>query len=162
MPILVSDANIFIDLEVGGILGKAFDLPEEIQVPDLLFQDELSQDHPDLLDLGIVLGELDENGMLDLLDLASRYTGISRYDSAALALARAIGCPLLTGDARLREAAEAEAVRVHGTIWLVERMIDEGLITTKAARTAFKSMKADGRRLPWQEADRMIRRKSGR
>lgn len=162
MPILVSDANIFIDLESGGVVARAFDLPEEIRVPDILYQDELARDHPELFDLGIVLEELDANGILDLIDLAGRYARISRYDSAALALARASGCPLLTGDARLREAAQAEAVTVHGTIWLVERMLDEGLITTTQAYAAFESMKADGRRLPWKEANRMVERKTRR
>jgi hypothetical protein len=160
MPILVSDANIFIDLEVGGLLEEAFGLPEEIRTPDLLFQDELAENHPELMDLGLVLGELDGAGMADLMALAGRYTGISRYDAAALAPARSIDCPLLTGDARLREAARLESVKVHGTIWLVVRMLDEGIVAPADARSAFDAMKADGRRLPWREADWMIRRKS--
>ncbi|MDZ7829361.1 MAG: DUF3368 domain-containing protein [Halofilum sp. (in: g-proteobacteria)] len=161
MPILVSDANIFIDLEIGGVVREAFRLPEEIQTPDFLFQDELAEEHPDLISLGLVLGELDESGIADLVALAGRYTGISRYDSAALALARSIGCPLVTGDSRLRAAARTEAIEVHGTVWLIERMLDEHLITTGTARTAFESMRNNGRRLPWQKAERMIRRKSG-
>lgn len=160
MPLLVSDANIFIDLELGGLLKSAFELPEEIRTPDLLFQDELAENHPGLIDLGLVLGELDASGMTDLMGIASRYSGISRYDAAALALARSIDCPLLTGDARLREAARLESVKVHGTIWLVGRMLDEGIVAPADARSAFDAMKADGRRLPWRAADRMIRRKS--
>jgi predicted nucleic acid-binding protein len=160
MPILVSDANIFIDLEVGGLLEEAFGLPEQIRTPDLIFQDELAADHPKLIRLGLVLGELDAAGMAELMELASRYTGISRYDAAALALARSTDCPLVTGDSRLRKAARSESVAVHGTIWLVGRMIDERIVTPAAARSAFHAMRADGRRLPWEAAERMTRRKS--
>ncbi len=156
MPVLVSDANIFIDLEEGDILASAFQLPERIEVPDLLFNDELAEHHLDLIDRGLHLGRLDEAGINDLLVLASRYQRISRYDCAALALARAYGCTLVTGDAGLREAAMAEDVAVHGTIWLVERMLDEGLITTIEAKTAFQRMKDAGRRLPWADADAMV------
>lgn len=160
MPILVSDANIFIDLEVGGILKEAFSLPEEIRTPDLLFEDELAEDHPDLIRFGLVLGELDAAGMTDLMMLASLHTGISRYDAASLALARALACPLLTGDSRLREAAQAESVEVHGTIWLVGRMLDEDMLTPAGAHAAFENMRVDGRRLPWKTAERMIQRRS--
>lgn len=158
MPILVSDANIFIDLEEGGILEKAFELPEQIQVPDLLFHDELAEEHADLLSLGLRLGELSDMGMDRVQKLSSQYTAVSRYDCAALVLASEYGCTLLTGDARLRRAAEAEKVSVHGTIWLVERMLEEGLLRTADARTAFRAMKANGRRLPWAMADQMLGR----
>lgn len=157
MPILVGDANIFIDLEEGGLIAAAFELPERIEVPNLLFHDELKADHADLVERGLGLGELDENGMQDLITVAARHPGISRYDAAALALARQYGCTLVTGDARLREAAEIEGVRVHGTIWLVERMLDEGLLATEDARGAFERMRARGRRLPWEVAEQMLR-----
>ena len=41
MPLLISDANIFIDFEEAGLLEALFRLPETIGVPDLLFEDEL-------------------------------------------------------------------------------------------------------------------------
>lgn len=157
MPILVGDANIFIDLEAGGLIAEAFSLPERIEVPDLLFHDELEADHGDLVGRGLGLGELDEEGMRDLMKVAVNHPGISRNDSAALALARQYRCTLVTGDARLREAAQTEGVRVHGTIWLVERMLDESLITEGDARSAFERMRNGGRRLPWEAAEQMLR-----
>jgi ribosome-binding protein aMBF1 (putative translation factor) len=39
MALVVSDANVFIDLEEGGILAPLFRLPEAIAVPDVLFED---------------------------------------------------------------------------------------------------------------------------
>lgn len=63
MPLLVSDANIFIDLEEGGLIEQAFKLPERIEVPDLLFADELAQDHGDLLKRGLEVSGLSQTGM---------------------------------------------------------------------------------------------------
>jgi predicted nucleic acid-binding protein len=157
MPLLVSDANIFIDLEEGGLIDSAFALPERIEVPDLLFADELAQDHGDLLERGLEVSALGQAGIEDLLALTARHGRISRYDCAALALAREHACTLLTGDAYLRDAAEREGIPVHGTIWLVERMLDEHLLDTTQAREGFDRMQEAGRRLPWDLAEAMLR-----
>lgn len=58
MHVLISDANILIDLEVGGIIEGMFDLPYEFITPDILFEQELRRNHAHLLNLGLRLGEL--------------------------------------------------------------------------------------------------------
>ncbi len=70
-------------------------------------------------------------------------------DLLALSLAKYENCRLLTGDKHLREVAKAYLVDVHGTIWLVEQMIQYQKITTDMSQTAFQKMKNSGRRLPW-------------
>jgi hypothetical protein len=51
--LLVSDANIFIDFEVAGLSGLLFQLPHEILVPRVLFDDELAARHSHLRTLGL-------------------------------------------------------------------------------------------------------------
>ncbi len=74
----------------------------------------------------------------------------------ALALAELEKCPLLTGDAALRLAAETEQVEVKGTIWLIGEMVREQRITVAVARAAFHTMRVNGRRLPWESAEQML------
>jgi predicted dithiol-disulfide oxidoreductase (DUF899 family) len=64
---------------------------------------------------------------------------------------------LLTGDRALRAAAELEEVIVCGTLWLMGRLVAEGLITVTALERAYDRMKQAGRRLPWNEVDRQLR-----
>ncbi len=90
--------------------------------------------------------------MLDAMRMAATYTGPSRYDCFCMALAKQEACPLLTGDKDLRKAAQQEAVRVMGTIWLVEQLVTHSLIDKIAAQAAYTSMKAAGSRLPWKQA----------
>jgi hypothetical protein len=45
MPLLIGDANIFIDLEAGGLITELFRLDDRIGVPDLLFEEELRAQH---------------------------------------------------------------------------------------------------------------------
>jgi hypothetical protein len=65
---------------------------------------------------------------------------------------------LLTGDKKLRAAAEREEVTVRGTLWLVDRLVQEKKITITVAEQAYARMKEEGRRLPWQEVDAQIKK----
>lgn len=93
MKLLISDANILIDLEEGDLLTRLFQLPYDIGTPDLLFNDELSEHHPQLPELGLRIMELSADSMLDVVRLARTYAAPSRYDCMALALALQEGCP---------------------------------------------------------------------
>ncbi|TKF15881.1 DUF3368 domain-containing protein [Enterovibrio norvegicus] len=149
MFLLISDANILIDLEEGLLLQAFFDLPYQFKVPDVLFHEELSEQHGYLVDLGLLLGELTPESMVYSFELRQRYSGPSMNDCFALALAKQEQCPLLTGDMALRKAAEKEAILVQGTLWVVEQLVTHGVISTADALAAYDRMEKAGRRLPW-------------
>lgn len=157
MQLLISDANILIDMEEGRLIAPMFKLPYQFVIPDILFEEELEEAHQYLLKAGLQLGELDADAMRDVAGLTQRYNRTSRYDCFALALARARACPLLTGDKALRNAAEQEAVTVKGTLWLVEEMVLCGLLTIAEARFAYGRMNAAGSRLPWDVAEARLK-----
>ncbi|MCS2611016.1 hypothetical protein [Halomonas dongshanensis] len=58
MQLLISDANILIDLEEGRVLERLFLLPYQFSVPDVLFAKELENQHGYLLDMGLSQCEL--------------------------------------------------------------------------------------------------------
>jgi len=152
MQVLISDANVLIDMEAGQLLEPMFRLPFQFKVSDLLYHDELSHQHAHLPELGLSLAELTSEGMQDAFRMTQTYAGPSRYDCFSLALAKQERCPLLTGDGDLRRAAAQEAVIVMGTLWVVEQLVVHGLISKDGARESYELMKAAGSRLPWQQA----------
>lgn len=158
--LLVSDANIIIDMNAGGLLRPMFRFDATFAVPDLLFEEELRADHPELPQLGLKLLELREETVLYAEQLIENYRGLgaSTNDFLALALARQEKCALLTGDQRLRQTGEAEGVDVHGTLWLLERMLETGTINYRLAEAGYGKMRAIGRRLPWEEVERQLRK----
>ncbi|MCA9523673.1 MAG: DUF3368 domain-containing protein [Myxococcales bacterium] len=158
MSLLIGDANIFIDFEEGGLLLELFALPETIAVPDLLFEAELRANHEDLLERGLQLLELDAAAVRRTVALVATHRRASNLDLAALALAEQRGCPLLTGDRHLRKAGRTERVEVRGSIWLAQRLLDEGLVDAERMRQAFDAMQQAGRRLPWDEVERLLQR----
>lgn len=157
--LLISDANIIIDMNAGGLLRPMFRFDATFAVPDALFEEELSTGHPELLRLGLKLLELREETVVYADRLVEKYRGLgaSTNDLLALALAWQEKCPLLTGDGRLRIAATTEGIDMHGTLWLVEQMVKARTITVKQAEAGYDKMRRAGRRLPWAEAERQLR-----
>jgi predicted nucleic acid-binding protein len=158
--LLISDANILIDISVGGLLGELFRLNYEYGLPDVLFEYELQAQHPELPGMGLQILTLAAEAVDDMMALQSKHhrTGVSTNDCMALALARQEQCSLLTGDGALRQIALAEGADVKGTVWLVEEMLESGVIDVDRASQAYQAMKDDGSRLPWSRIDQQIKR----
>lgn len=155
---LVSDANIFIDMEIGGVLEPMFSLPEAIAVPDVLYEEELKEQHPHLLQMGLKSLEVRAEFVNEAWRMGGLYKKPSQNDLLALALAKQEKCPLLTGDARLREAALCENVDVRGTLWLMERLFTEAVLDVEEIEIAYEKMRKEGRRLPWQDVEVQLQR----
>lgn len=157
MLAFISDANILIDVEAGGLMAPMFSLGYQFAVPDVLYFEELAEHHAHWRDIGLIVQSLSSEGVARVQALSQKYKRPSRNDLFALALAEQAQCPLLTGDAALRSAAEAERVVVKGTIWLVTEMVRKQCITDTVARVAYKTMQEQGRRLPWDMAEKMLK-----
>ncbi len=119
----ISDANILIDVEVGGLLAPMFSLGYQFAVPDVLYWEDLAEHHAHWLGLGLQIQSLSAEGVARVQTLSQKHQRPSRNDLFALALAEQAPGPLLTGDAALRSAAEAERIEVKGTVWLVADML---------------------------------------
>ena len=157
--LVISDANIIIDMNTGGLLRLMFRFDATFAVPDVLFEEELRTDHPELLRLGLKLLEMREDTVGYAARLVEKYRslGASTNDLLALALAQQEKCPLLTGDGRLRTAARTEGIEAHGTLWLIEQLVKARTITIRQAEAGYAKMREAGRRLPWGDVDQQLR-----
>ena len=157
MLLLISDANILIDMEAGQLLEKLFQLPMQFAMPDILYWEEIEPGTPGLDALGLQILEVSGEYIDFAASLPAKYgTAPSPNDYLALALAKQEGCPLLTGDQELKVAAQAEDVTVMGTVWLLRSMVESQVLTVDGALTALGLMKDSRRRLPWTEAERIL------
>lgn len=113
--LLISDANILIDMIVGGLLDEIFRLDYEFGLPDVLFEYELRENHADLPDKGLQVVASESAAVEDTGSLYQRHrsSGVSVNDCMALALAKQEDCPLLTGDSALRQVSILEDVEVR-------------------------------------------------
>ena len=144
----VTDTNVWIDLEAAGLIELAFQLPLDFQAPDVIVAELVRPEGKALTGQGLKERELTGAEVLEVALLAARHHRPSRVDLFALALARSDGAVLLTGDRHLREAAEREGVEVHGTLWLIDLMIERSLLEPEEAARRLRQARERGRRLP--------------
>lgn len=165
MRLLISDANILIDMEAGALMDALFRLPMQFGIPDLLYYEEIEEGSPGLEQLGLQIMEVSGEFVKYAEALPRQYNPTlsakngakpSHNDYLALALAKQESCTLLTGDANLRMVAGKESVTVMGTIGLLCAMVENQLLTVDDALKALHKMKEAKRRLPWPDAEKML------
>jgi len=137
-------------MEVSNLTQKMFELPYQFAVPDILYYEELDEEHDNLLEYGLEMKKLSPESISYVDNTLSQYSKIGFYDKLALATAKQEGCPLVTGDGALRKAGKNEAVIIFGTVWLIDELISHLIITVDEAREAYGLMRDNGRRLPWK------------
>ncbi len=161
MLLLISDANILIDMEAGGLMEAFFSLPMRFAMPDVVYREEIEPGTPGLEDLGLELLEVAGEFVQYASDLrAAHGRALSVNDYLALALAKQVACPLLTGDQALRQLAQRQDIDVMGTVWILCQMVSCAVLDLANAEQALARMKDAGRRLPWADALRAIREAS--
>jgi len=144
----VADTSVLIDLHHGGILEAAFTLPFHWLTPDVILAEAHNPDGSELLAFGLEVGPLSGEQILEVADLVSKYRRVSTNDLFALVLAKHTAATLLTGDRRLREIAQAHGVRVHGTLWIMDQLVERHLLTPALAASSLDSILEMGSRLP--------------
>jgi len=150
LHILISDSNIFIDMEVANLTSKMFALPYSFATPNILYYEELEEEHPNLLDTDLKILTLSPETIKYTESIVSKYPKAGKNDLFALALAKQESCPLLTGDGALRKAGKKEEIQIFGTIWIIDELIKHAIITRDEAMEAYDVMKSNKRRLPWE------------
>ena len=156
MAILVGDANIFIDMDVGDLIRPMFRLEDVFVTPDVLYREELKERHAELSVLGLRIERLNGDEIAEVDRLSILYPEPSFNDLLALGLAKERQWPLLSGDRSLRKVAVTENVEVHGTIWILERLVECKVLSMERAQNALALMRNGGRRLPWAKAEEML------
>ena len=51
--LLISDANIIIDIVAGELVEAMFSLEYEFSTPDILYVEELEEQHPEIIEAGL-------------------------------------------------------------------------------------------------------------
>jgi hypothetical protein len=149
--VLVTDTNIWIDLENGGVLVEVFRLPYQFIIPDFAIPELMRPRWETLKALGLEAHELIAEQLSELLQLRQIYRNLSIIDLAAFLLARMLDATLLTGDWRLIELANVNGLSVHGVLWLLDEMVHFQALTRVQAATALRRMLEQGARLPAEE-----------
>jgi hypothetical protein len=149
--VLVTDTNIWIDLDNGGILDDVFRLPHDFRTPDIATRELIRPHWQTLQALGLVLQELLADQVIELAQLRFSHRNLSVIDLASFLLAKSLDATLLTGDSRLYYLANANGLSVHGVLWLLDEMVRLRVLVPDQVAGALRKMLEAGARLPQDE-----------
>ena len=149
MKVLVSDSSILIEFSKRELLDKLFGLEFEFAVPDLLFHEELidlgSYSRQALLGFGLRVESLEAEGVELAIAYQAERPALSLVDSFALALAARQGWHLLTEDRTMRSVAQSKGITHFDALWVIDRMMDAGILSASQIRAVFEAMRDDPR-----------------
>jgi predicted nucleic acid-binding protein len=167
MKVAVKDANVFIDLESMGILDLWFQLDYPTMTSSFVVMELAAGGHENALACvragqiaEVVIDGEEMVGPFEELRCRYEATGLSVSDLSVLYLAIREQAILLTGDRLLRSEAGLNEVEVHGTLWILEQLIDHGLLPAAVAADRLEQLiRRTGRErrfLPPQECETRI------
>ncbi len=134
--IAVKDANIFIDLEAMGILDLWFHLNYETITSSFIADELAAGGH--FQSLAYIDSGKIQSVNLSLIDVFELYesleeSGLSIGDISVLHLAMSRDALLLTGDGRLRTECEVHFIEYHGSLWILEQLVEKGILAPLVA-----------------------------
>ena len=158
--VCITDTNVWLDLHAGKVLGLVLQPWAEIQlvVTDLLLAEDAMASLRLTLEVSSVqVRPMDGDEVERIAALGNQYPAPSVADLSGLVASLADAAVLVTGDAALRRAAEAEEAEVHGTLWLLDQCVATGHISPRQAVAALRSMLAHQPRRRLPDADVQLR-----
>lgn len=154
--IVVNDTNVFIDLYAVGLMEEFFTLPWEVHTTDFVMLELLKEGQRE------VVARYQEDGRLhvpvfeakeilsvnELYQVHSRKTNVSFTDCSVWYYAKTNKYTLLTGDRKLRKSSLLDGVEVHGVIYVIDQLVEKGILTARVASQRLKALAEQNPRLP--------------
>ena len=160
--IVISDANIFIDLISINLLAEFFLLPLEIMTTDFVLAEiEIPEQYEKLQffvksrKLSVVSFSYDDVSKITTLQEKSS-NNVSMADCSVWYCAKKNDGRLLTGDAKLRRVAEEDGICVSGILFIFDCLIEYGVLGEIDCAAKLDNLQEINKRLPNKECKKRI------
>jgi predicted nucleic acid-binding protein len=149
----VKDANVLIDLWGIGLLELIFELNIEVHTTDLVVneieQEEQSRAIQNLINEGkLLVHTFTPKELAELVVFQMSHSSLSLEDCSVWSIAGRLQAILLTGDGALRKKAAEAGLEVHGSLWLLDKLVKQSLVDIPGACAALRSLMKKNPRLP--------------
>lgn len=157
--LLISDANIFIDLDKVDLL-KYFDKLEfTIATSDFVYN-ELNTNQKKIID-GLQIERYSMNGE-NLISFHQEFTSlnlkkISMQDYSIFYYAKEKNAEVLSNDMRLRKFSERLSIPVRGLFYILDAMVSSNFVSKEIMAEKLHLLKTINKRLPKDEIDIRIK-----
>ena len=147
MKIAVKDANVLIDLESMGLLDLWFQLGIETITSSFVVMELEEGDNSNALAciragqvIEAVISPEEIEKTFEELRTECESSGLSVTDISVMFLAIREDAILLSGDKQLRTLAKVRSVEVHGTLWIMDRLVEAGILAKRVAAQRLETL----------------------
>jgi rRNA-processing protein FCF1 len=163
MKIIVTDSSVFFDVIKIQALPEFFALDFEICTTDFVINEILESEQKEQIDMFIrshqlTVFVLSANEIEEVENFKTKRFFKTLIDKTVLWKARQLECPLLTGDAKLRNESIDQGISVHGSLWVIQMMVEQKVIKAESGVVLLEKLKSANDRLPLEEIDKLIKK----
>lgn len=163
MRVVVTDVSVFFDLFEIQVLPEFFALDWEILTTDFVFNEILRANQMEVFDVYEKSERLKKLSFtseeeMQVRNFKTKLSIHSIADKTILWKALQLEATLLTCDKKLREEAEGHAIEVRGSIWVIEQLVENGIINSTRGISLLEKLKMTNNRLPLDLIDRLIKK----
>lgn len=163
MRIAVQDANVLIDLELAGLFDLWFQLGVETHTTDLIRGELEDGGHGQALAYfkggQVKAHSLSFEELTQISELERDVGSKAKFnDCSVLFLAMKLDAMLISGDRALRRAGKVRHVEVHGTLWIMDQLVDAGVMTGEIAAAKLLHLLSLNRYFPAEESQIRFKR----
>jgi predicted nucleic acid-binding protein len=163
MNLIVTDSSVFFDIIKIQALPEFFDLDIEVCTTDFVQKEILESEQRKQIEHFIRLKkltvfEMSAEEIDELIQFKTNRVFRTLIDKTVLWKAKQLGCPLLTGDAKLRNEATEQGVKVHGSLWVVMQLVKHEIVDKKKGIEYLEKLRIINDRLPVEEIEKLIKK----
>ena len=167
MKVAITDVSVLFDLFNVGVLSEFFGLDIEIYTTDFIYNEILQSDEKNEFELFVGSGQLkilvvEDTEQETISNLELTYQIDQLRIKQHLYKAMQMECILLTCDDKLKKEAIKQKLEVHGSIWIIDQLVENDKIDTKRAIEVIVSLKTTNAWLPVDELDRRLNKYKGK
>ncbi len=154
--LLISDANIFIDLYKLNLLQLFSELQHSVATTDFVYN-ELYQEQKELVDkigVEVFVSSPEELGTFFQEFQSLGQVSISYQDYSVYDAAKKHDGVVLSNDKRLRNFAKTKGVNVFGLFFILDEMHAQGLVESSVMLSKLELLGTINKRLPTSELDK--------
>jgi hypothetical protein len=157
--IIIKDACTLIDHCELGLLDIFFSMNLTVYMTPNVMAEITDPDQSATINRYIVSGHLkiDGNGSFtDITAIITEYPALTPADGSVLELALRINGTILSSDGSLRKASAAKGVTVCGNLWVIEELLNQGLLSKENAIQKLEEYQTVNSWAPKKEIDLLI------
>lgn len=142
-----------------GVFALSYDIcTTDFVVKEILESDQKAQIESFIRAMKLTVFKLtaDEVEAVRQFSTQRYFKGIT--DKTVLWKAYQLKCPLLTGDKKLRNEAEDLNIEVHGSIWVINELIEKGIVSWAKGTELLEKLKLINASLPHDEINKLIKK----